>query len=110
MEDIASQSMNLEIVKRLVIIITFLSLLWFGLNYLATKIKSGDISLPEFLRSKMIGSQDGNPAHHIEVIQRKHLVDGTEMLVVNVDGKDLLLVRNVNGSISFVKELDDATV
>lgn len=111
MEDIGSQGLNLEIGKRLVIILVFLSIFWFALNYLATKIKSGDFKLPGFLGNKLYG--DGNnakEAHRIELVQKKHLVDGSEMLIVDVDDSRVLLARSLNGSISYVKDLEKPVV
>jgi hypothetical protein len=106
-EDIGTQTLNLEIVKRLVIILVFLSIFWFVLNYLATKIKSGDMKLPNFLRNKLYGgTEPSRELHKIELIQKKYLTDGAEMLVVDVDGSHILLARSINGSISYVKDLD----
>lgn len=111
MEEAVSQSLNLEIGKRLLIILVFLSLLWFGLNYLAIKIKSGELKLPSFLRNKLYGANSKTTElHKIELVQKKYLTDGCEMLVVEVDGSRVLLARSVNGSISYIKDLDNPVV
>ena len=107
MEDIGTQALDLEIGKRLVIIVVFLSVLWFLLNYLATKIKAGELQLQNFLKSKLYGANaSSKDAHKIELVQKKYLADGCEMLVVDVDGEHVLLARNINGSIAYVKDLD----
>ena len=107
MENIGSQTLDLEIGKRLIIIITFLSILWFVLNYMANKIKAGEFKLPDFLQSKLKGGNVSNTdTHKIELIQKKYLTDGCEMLVVDVDGSHVLLARNINGSITYIKDLD----
>jgi hypothetical protein len=107
-EDIGTQGLNLEIGKRFIIIIVFLSILWFALNYLALKIKSGDLKLPDFLSNKLYGGSgvQAKDLHHIELVQKKYLADGCEMIVVDVDGSHVLLARGLNGSITYIKELD----
>lgn len=107
MEEVGSQALNLAIGKRLVIIIVFLCVLWFVLNYLTIRIKSGELKLPNFLKNKFYGiGEIIQEIHQIKLIQRKHLVDGCEMLVVDVDGAHLLLAKNLNGTLVFIKELD----
>lgn len=106
MEDLGTH--NLEIGKRLVIILVFLSLMWFGLNYLVMKMKSGDLSLPDFLKNKLKGvdNLDLKDAHRIELVQKKYIADGTELMVLDIDGSHVLLARTVNGSICYIKDLE----
>lgn len=107
MEEIGTQTLNLEIGKRLVIILVFLSVFWFVLNYIANKIKSGDMKLPDFLSNKLYGSkQQSKEIHHIELVQKKYLTDGCEMIVVDVDGSHVLMARSINGSITYIKDLN----
>ena len=107
MEELGSQAFNLNIGKRLVIIVVFLSLLWFVLNYVVTRVKSGQWTIPDFLKKSLkVNDKMLTEAHKIELIQRKYLVDGSELLVVDVDGSHVLLARSVNGSISYIKDLE----
>lgn len=107
MEDLASQSFNLGIGKRLLIIVVFLTLLWFLLDFVAKKIKAGEFKISDSLMKKFTGSlPNSKEIHKIEFVQKKYLSEGCELLVINVDGRDLLLAKGLNGSISFIKELD----
>ncbi len=104
MDKVGSEALNLQVGKRLIIIFVFLAILWFALNFLANKVKSGQWNLPDFFK-KGIRPKALSDKYKIELVQKQYLADGCEALVVSVDGKDLLLSRSVNGSVAFIKEL-----
>lgn len=97
--------------RRLFIIIFFLLALWYGLNLLVHKIKSGTWKIPKFLLDKMPALQQysqgqAQELYKMEIVQRKQLADGSELMVLDVDGRHLLLSRHIQSGISYVADLN----
>jgi len=114
MEGFADSSFDLDIGRRVVVIIVFLLVFWYSVNLLASKIKSGQFKLPDFLTKKFpqlnhfnqLSSQLSNDLYHIEVLQRKSFNDGTELLVLDVDGRHILVSKNIHHGMNYIAELD----
>lgn len=110
MEKIGSDGIAYDFGSRLLIIICFLLFLWYFLNFLVNKIKTGQLKIPEFLLHKMpslkaLTEQKELNLYKMEIIQTKILPDGSELMVLDVDGKHLLLSRHIQSGVSFITEL-----
>lgn len=106
-----SNDIGFNLGKRLVIIIFFLLFLWYFLNYLVLKIKSGQLKIPEFFLSKIptlkaLTEQKQLDLYKMEIIQTKLLPDGSELMVLDVDGRHLLLSRHVQSGVNYVTDLN----
>lgn len=111
METIGSESFDLDIGRRIVVIIVFLGLLWFFLNYLVHKVKSGEIKIPEFLTKKLPGlknlDQSGYSEHYkIKIIQRQVMPDGYELMVMDIDNRHILLSKHINSGVQYITDLN----
>jgi hypothetical protein len=76
MEGLGSHNLDLDIGRRLLVIIFFLLFLWYALNYLVARIKSGQIKIPELLKAKIpaLKNLEQNLAgelYNLEIIQKK---------------------------------------
>lgn len=111
MEGLGSENLNLDLGRRLVVIVFFLLFMWYTLNYLVTKIKSGQIKIPEFLKSKIPALKNLEQSsliepYKLEIIQRKALPDGSELLVLDANGRHLLLSRHFQSGINYIADLN----
>lgn len=108
MELVGSESFDLDLGRRMIVIISFLAFLWLGLNYFVAKIKSGEMELPGFLKKAMPGLDKIKieEKHKISLVQRKILPEGTEMMVVEVDGQKILLAKTINTGITYIKDMN----
>lgn len=110
MEEIGSTAaVDMAIGQRLLVIFIFLLALWAGLNYLVMLIKSGKLVLPEFLRNKMkldpVMAAHDSELYSLKLVQRKVMPDGTELWVVDIDGKHSLMSWSATSGIRFLKDL-----
>jgi hypothetical protein len=106
-------SFDFDLGRRIFIIISFLLFLWFGLNILVHKIKSKQIKIPKFLLDRIpalenIAASDSSDLYQIEIIQRKQLADGSEFLVVDVNGRHILVSKHIQSGINFIANLNDS--
>lgn len=111
METIGTETFDLDLGNRLITIVLFLVFFWAIINWFSVNIKNGKIKIPEFLKSKFPGLSMASPEseiYKIEIVQRKNLNDGNELMVARVDGKDILLSRNLHTGIRFLKNLDQS--
>jgi hypothetical protein len=111
--DLAStDTFDFDLGRRLFIIVSFLVGMWFGLNLLVSKIKSKQIKIPKFLLAKIpalenIAVSDSDELYKIEIIQRKTLADGSEFLVLDINGRHLLVSKHIQSGINFIAILND---
>ncbi|MEY3370211.1 MAG: hypothetical protein RLZZ361_881 [Cyanobacteriota bacterium] len=106
-----SNSFDFDLGRRIFIIISFLVALWFGLDLLVNKIKSKQIKIPKFLLDKIpalenIATSDSQDPYQIDIVQRKTLADGSEFLVLDVNGRHLLVSKHIQSGINFIAELN----
>jgi hypothetical protein len=103
---------SLDIGRRLVIICSFLLALWFILNYIVLKVKSGKWHIPAFLLNKfkflenIVLQQENKQPHSLDIIQRRVFTDGLELFVIEADGRRILASRTPQGSVSYIAELE----
>ena len=110
MEFAGTEHFDLDLGRRLFIIIVFLLLLWYTTNLLVDKIKSGSWKIPKILLDRVRAlqqyaasqTQDHYP---MEIIQRKQLPDGSELLVLDIEGRHILLSRHIQSGINYVTDL-----
>lgn len=110
MDLIGSEHCDLDIGRRLFIIVSFLVILWYALNYFVNKVKSGEIKIPGFLKHKFPGLEaleqsSSNGPYQMNIIQRKIFPDGSEMLVLDISGRHILLSKTLNHGIKYLTEL-----
>lgn len=115
MEGLGAENLDLNLGRRLFVIVFFLLFLWYVLNYLVTKIKSGQIKIPELLKSKIPAlknlEQDiiAEP-YKLEIIQRKILPDGSELQVLDVNGRHVLLSKHMQSGINYITDLNQPKI
>jgi CRISPR/Cas system CSM-associated protein Csm4 (group 5 of RAMP superfamily) len=112
MELTTSDSFDFDIGRRIFIIISFLVALWYGLNLLVNRIKSKQIKIPKFLLNKIpalenIAISESSDLYQIEIIQRKTLADGSEFLILDVNGRHLLVSKHIQSGINYIADLND---
>lgn len=110
LEEIGSAAPDLQIGKRLLIATVFLIILWLGLKYLADKIKAGEFPLPKFLTRFGKVEKINSPLHpqfNLEPIQQKIFPDGSELFVIENNGRYLLLSKTVQSGIQYLCELEN---
>lgn len=112
MDLIGAGHYDLDIGRRLFIIISFLVILWYALNYFVNKVKSGEIKIPAFLKQKFPGlealeqSSLSGP-YQLNIIQRKILPDGSELMVLDVNGRHILLSKTLHQGTKYLTDLNN---
>ncbi len=102
----------MDINTRLFIVIVFLLLIWAALNWLVNKLKRGDSEwlrkvLPEkipFLEGMIQGPK--SELYKIEVIQRKILPNTAELIIVDINGRHLLLSYSQTVVLHYLNDLN----
>ncbi|MCE2928085.1 MAG: hypothetical protein LW817_00455 [Candidatus Caenarcaniphilales bacterium] len=101
---------DLDLGRRITIIVVFLLGLWYFLNAIVIKIKSGQLKIPDFLKRQIPAldniEKSSNDLHSINILQRKILPEGQELWVVQVDDKKILLSKHIQSGLRFLKDLD----
>jgi hypothetical protein len=112
MEDLlTNNSVNFDWGRRFFIILAFLAALWLFLNYLVLKIKSKSFKIPTFLTDKFpvlknIQSQvESQNEHSMKIIQNKILPDGSELMILDIDGRRMLLSRSMSGGLRYLTDI-----
>lgn len=111
MEDLATNTFDLDIGRRVLIILIFLAAMWYFLNFFVTKIKSGQMKIPDFLINKFPSLKNIDPSGYSElykmkVIQRQMMPDGYELLVLDLDGRHILMSKHINSGIQYITDLN----
>lgn len=111
MEGLATNTFDLDIGRRALIIIIFLAALWYFLNFFVTKVKSGQFKIPDYLINKFPGLKNIDPSGYSElykmkIIQRQMMPDGYELMVLEVDERHILLSKHINSGVQYLAELN----
>ena len=104
---------DLGIAWRLTVITLFLAGMWFGLKTLAERIKTGKLEVPKFLSqgNKLFASwgrpsESKHPKFNLEPVQRQVFPDGSELWVMENQGRYMLLSKTLQAGIRFICNLD----
>lgn len=112
-DTLASSGPEIYLGQKIIVISIFLLLMWFAANYFVNAIKKGKFTLPGFL-SKLAGvnlnSQKENSYqnYNLEIMQRKVFPDGSELMVLDVEGRHILLSKTVQSGITYITDLKEA--
>ena len=91
-------------------VVSFLIFMWLCTNFLINKVKSGEWKIPKFLdnfvRIKSTFS-NADKRYKINIIQREILPDGSEILILAVDNRRILLSRSLNQGIRYLTDLEN---
>ena len=91
-------------------VVSFLIFMWLCTNFLINKVKSGEWKIPKFLdnfvRIKSTFS-NADKRYKISVIQREILPDGSEIMILAVDNRRILLSRSLNQGIRYLTDLEN---
>jgi hypothetical protein len=83
--------------------------MWLCTNFLINKVKSGEWKIPKFLdnfvRIKSAFS-NADKRYKINIVQREILPDGSEILVLAVNDRRILLSRSLNQGIRYLTDLE----
>lgn len=106
-----NEPMDFDWGRRFFIILAFLGGLWLFLNFIVLKIKSGGFKIPKFLTDKIsflnsIQNQvDSQQEHDIRIVQNKVLPDGSELMILDIDGRRMLMSRSVAGGLRYLTDI-----
>ena len=112
-QNIVDTSTNLDIGSKLATITVFLLVFWYLSQMMTKAIKEGSFRLPPYLlgKFKFLDSINQNlqraDTHKLEVIQTKAMPDGSQLYVLDADGRHLLLSRSMTGQISYLCDLEN---
>lgn len=98
---------TLDLGRRILIIVIFLSAFWFFLNWLVIKIKSGQLRIPEWLLNKFPTLNPNNDPYQISIIQRTVLQDRSELLVLDINGRHVLVSKTLPLGLRYITDLKD---
>ncbi len=101
---------NLGLAWRLIVIVVFLLLMWLGLKSFATRVKQGQIHLPQFLSqgNKFFSKYCSSGSQHkfqLEPIQKQVFPDGSELWVLENQGRYILLSKTLQSGIRYLCDL-----
>ena len=112
MADVGSKSFDLDLGNRLIIISIFLIVLWVGMNFITGKIKAGKFD-PSKLTSlegikNIFSKKNPEPGdkYNINVLQNKIFADGAELMVLDINGRDILIAKTMQGGIQYITDLN----
>ncbi len=104
---------DLGIGWRLAVITMFLLAMWYGLKTLAERIKTGKLEMPKFSSkgNKLFASwgrpaESKHPKFNLEPVQRQIFPDGSELWVLENQGRYILLSKTLQSGIRFICDLD----
>jgi hypothetical protein len=110
MEGVGVSSFDLDLGRRVLIIIIFLAGMWYVLNLFVTQIKSGKMRIPKFLLSRFPGLKNIDHSQYselyqIKVVQKQVMPDGYEMIVIEVNDRHLLLSKHIQSGVQYITDL-----
>jgi hypothetical protein len=100
---------DFDFTSKVTSVVSFLIFMWLCTNFLINKVKSGEWKIPKFLDNFVrIKSTFSNADKHykINIIQREILPDGSEILILAVDNRRILLSRSLNQGIRYLTDLE----
>ena len=100
---------NIDFGNKLATILSFLFLFWVFSNFLINKFKSGEWKIPKFLENYLSIKKNfvADKPYDIKVVQREVLHDGSELLVVGVNERRVLLSKSMQNGLNFLTDIDD---
>ncbi len=111
---------DLGIGWRMMVITAFLALMWFGLKTFAERIKTGKLQVPGFLQggNKFFSglgawkkeAEAKHPKFNLEPVQRQVFPDGSELWVIENNGRYILLYKTLQAGIRFICDLGAAEI
>jgi hypothetical protein len=100
---------DFDFTSKVTSVVSFLIFMWLCTNFLINKVKSGEWKIPKFLdnfvRIKSAFS-NADKRYKINIVQREILPDGSEILVLGVGDRRLLLSRTMNQGIRYLTDLE----
>jgi hypothetical protein len=100
---------DFDFTSKVTSVVTFLIFMWLCTNFLINKVKSGEWKIPKFLdnfvRIKSVFS-NADKRYKINIVQREILPDGSEILVLAVNDRRILLSRSLNQGIRYLTDLE----
>ncbi|MFM7457165.1 MAG: hypothetical protein ACKO3R_00685 [bacterium] len=101
---------DFDFTSKVTSVVSFLIFMWLCTNFLINKVKSGEWKIPKFLdnfvRIKSTFS-NADKRYKINIIQREILPDGSEILILAVDNRRILLSRSLNQGIRYLTDLEN---
>lgn len=100
---------DIDFGSKLTTILSFLFIFWVLSNFLINKFKSGEWRVPKFLENYLSIKNNfiADKPHDIKIVQREILHDGSELLVVSIDERKLLLSKTMQNGLNFVIDIED---
>jgi hypothetical protein len=110
MEGVGVSSFDLDLGRRVLIMIIFLVGIWYVLNLFVTQIKSGKMKIPQFLLTKFPGLKNIDHSqftnlYDIKVVQRQVMPDGYEMMVIDINDRHILLSKHIQSGVQYITDL-----
>jgi len=95
--------------SKLITILSFLFIFWALSNFLINKYKSGEWKIPKFLKNYLSihNKNFADKEYDVNLIQREILADGSELLIIGVDGRRILLSKSMHAGLRYLTELDE---
>lgn len=101
---------DFDFTSKVTSVVSFLIFMWLCTNFLINKVKSGEWKIPKFLdnfvRIKSTFSS-ADKRYRINIVQREILPDGSEILILAVDNRRILLSRSLNQGIRYLTDLEN---
>ncbi len=118
LEEFAGGGSDLELGSRIVTILVFLAVMVGIAYYIKCAAKSGKLKLPDFILNKVPFIKDANNKqklnpYNMSLIQKKAFDDGSEMWVMEVNDRHILVGKTLNGGFDYLTELktqDEKTI
>jgi hypothetical protein len=110
MEGVGVSSFDLDLGRRVLIMIIFLVGMWYVLNLIVSQIKSGKMKIPPFLLNKFpalrnIDHSQYTNSYDIKIIQRQVMTDGYEMIVIEINERHILLSKHIQSGVQYITDL-----
>lgn len=112
MEDVGASAFNLDLGRRILIIIIFLGAFWYILNLFVSKVKAGTLKLPEFLLKQYpalrnLDQSSYSQLYEMKIIQRQMMPDGYELMVLDVNDRHILLSKHISSGVQYLTDLNE---
>ena len=104
---------DFDFTSKVTSVVSFLIFMWLCTNFLINKVKSGEWKIPKFLDNFVRIKNSFNNAdkhYEINIVQREILPDGSEILILAVDNRRILLSRSLNQGIRYLTDLESETI
>lgn len=106
----SSTNSSYDIGSKIAIIIVFLAILFLISRFIIARARSQKIKLPKFLSNnpifKDISQEKEEAAYKMTIVHREQFSEGNELMVLDVNGRHLLLSKNIHGGIMYLTDLE----